>query len=31
MVWSDKDKEVYEDLIPEYFPPEEPAEQKGET
>ena len=32
VVWSDKDKEVYEDLIPEYFPPEEePAEQKEEA
>ncbi|KAF8896598.1 A1pp-domain-containing protein [Infundibulicybe gibba] len=28
VVWSDKDKDVYEELIPEYFPP--PVEQEGD-
>lgn len=33
VVWSDKDKSVYESLIPEYFPPSEddvPAEEESQ-
>ncbi|KAJ4468741.1 hypothetical protein J3R30DRAFT_3553765 [Lentinula aciculospora] len=31
VVWSDKDKSVYESLIPEYFPPSHEAKQESVT
>ncbi|KAG7448106.1 A1pp-domain-containing protein [Guyanagaster necrorhizus] len=30
VVWSNKDRDVYQDLLPEYFPPSVPSENKDE-